>query len=238
MLVRWNKYGRFLGCSGYPECQNTRSLDGPSPEGEALGTHPEAGRPVLLKTGPYGPYVELTPEDEGEKPKRVSLPDGKQPADVDLAYAVKLLSLPRTVGTDPASGEEVVAGIGRYGPFVRRGKTFASLNDDQELWDVSLEQAMERIEAKESGKRVALREVGEHPESGADLVILAGRFGPYVTDGTVNATLPKGTEPEDVDLDEAVELLARAAARKAKGKGRGRGKRSGAGSGRGGRKKS
>jgi DNA topoisomerase-1 len=238
MLVRWNKYGRFLGCSGYPECQNTRSLDGPAPEGEALGSHPVEGRPVLLKAGPYGPYVELAPEKEDEKPKRVSLPDGKQPADVDLAYAVKLLSLPRTVGTDPASGEEVVAGIGRYGPFVRRGKTFASLKDDHELWEVSLEQAMERIEAKESGRRVALRELGAHPESGADLVILAGRFGPYVTDGKVNATLPKGTEPEDVDLGEAVELLARAAARKGKGKGRGGARRGPSGKGRGGRKKS
>ncbi len=238
MLVRWNKYGRFLGCSGYPECQNTRSLDGPSPEGEELGSHPQEGRPVLLKTGPYGPYVELAPANEDEKPKRVSLPDGKRPADVDLAYAVKLLSLPRTVGIDQASGEEVVAGIGRYGPFVRRGKTFASLQSDEELWKVSLEEAMERIEAKESGKRVALRELGEHPESGAELVILAGRFGPYVTDGKVNATLPKGTEPEDVDLDEAVELLARAAARKGKGKGRGRAKRSRSGTGRGGKKKS
>jgi DNA topoisomerase-1 len=237
MLVRWNKYGRFLGCSGYPECQNTRSLDGPSPEGEALGDHPEAGRPVLLKTGPYGPYVELTPAAEDEKPKRMSLPEGRAPADVDLAYAVQLLSLPRTVGTDVDSGEEVVAGIGRYGPFVRRGKSFASLRGDDELWEITLDEAMERIRAKESGKRVALKELGPHPESGEDLVVLAGRFGPYVTDGRVNATLPKGMEPEDIQMDEAVDLLGRAAARKGKGGGKRRGAKKGGrqagGSGRG-----
>jgi len=232
MLVRWNKYGRFLGCSGYPECQNTRSLDGPSPEGEQLGGHPEVDRPVLLKTGPYGPYVELASAAEDEKPKRVSLPEGKAPADVDLAYAVKLLSLPRTVGTDAASGEDVVAGIGRYGPFVRRGKTFASLRGDHELWEITLEEAMGRIEAKESGKRAALKELGEHPESGVELVVLAGRFGPYVTDGKVNATLPKGMEPEELGMEEAVELLARAAERKGKGHGKKRGaKKAGKGAG-------
>jgi DNA topoisomerase-1 len=240
MLVRWNKYGRFLGCSGYPECQNTRSLDGPSPEGEALGDHPEGGRAVLLKSGPYGPYVELTPESGDEKPKRVSLPEGKTPADVNLAYAVQLLSLPRTIGTDDA-GEEVVAGIGRYGPFVRRGKTFASLNNDQELWEISLEDAVERIKAKESGKRVALKELGPHPESGDELVVVAGRFGAYVTNGSVNATLPKGMEPEELEMDEAVELLAKAAARKGKGGERKRGAKKGsrgAGGARKGTKKS
>ena len=220
MLVRWNKYGRFLGCSGYPECQSTRSLDGPSPEGEVLGDHPDEGRPVLLKTGPYGPYVELTPPSPDEKPKRSSLPEGVAPADVDLAHAVRLLSLPRSLGTDAESGEEVVVGIGRYGPFARRGKTFASLQGDHELWEISLEEAMERIKAKESGKREALKELGPHPESGDELVVVAGRFGPYVTDGKVNATLPKGMEPEELEMEEAVELLARAAARKGKGRGK------------------
>ncbi len=237
MLVRWNKYGRFLGCSGYPECQSTRSLDGSTGEGEALGDHPEEGRPVLLKTGPYGPYVELTPESQDEKPKRVSLPEGKAPADIDLGYAVKLLSLPRTIGTDGDTGEEVVAGIGRYGPFVRRGKTFASLNNDQELWEISLADAIELIKAKESGKRVALKELGPHPVSGDDLVVVAGRFGPYVTDGKVNATLPKDMEPEELEMDEAVELLAKAAARKGKGRGRKggakKGRKSAGGAGRG-----
>lgn len=214
MLVRWNKFGRFLGCSGYPECKSTRSLDGPAPEGEELGLHPEEGRMVRLKVGPYGPYVELEPEEEGEKPQRSSVPDGLDLEKVDLDDAVKLLSLPRTVGEDPETGEEIVAGIGRYGPFVRRGKTFASLKNNDHIWSVDPAEARELIENKKSGKRTPLKELGAHPDSGEDVVVLSGRYGPYVTDGDVNATLPKGTEPTEVDLDEAVELLAKKRAKK------------------------
>jgi DNA topoisomerase-1 len=224
MLVRWNKFGRFLGCSGYPECKSTRSLDGPAPEGEKLGGDPGTGRDILLKVGPYGPYVELEPESDDGKPKRVSLPKGKTPADVDLAYALRLLSLPRTVGEDPITGEEIVVGIGRFGPFVRRGKTFASLRNDEQLWSVGLDEAVQVIEAKTSGKRAALKELGEHPESGAQVVVLSGKYGPYVTDGSVNATLPKEMDPEEVQMDDAVSLLAEAATRKGRGKRTGRAK--------------
>jgi len=213
MLVRWNRFGRFLGCSGYPECKNTRSLDGVDPDGKLLGPHPEVGREVRLKFGPYGPYVELESPSEDEKPKRVSLPKGRQPDDVDLPYAVKLLELPRTVGADPASGEEIVAGIGRFGPFVRRGKTFASLKGNDALWTVTLDEAKAMLDAKAAGKRLPLRELGKHPVSGAEIAVHSGRYGPYVTDGNVNATLPKGTEPEDIDLDGAVELIDKKAAR-------------------------
>jgi DNA topoisomerase-1 len=132
MLVRWNRFGRFLGCSGYPDCQSTRSLDGPAPEGQDLGLHPELSRTVLFKVGPYGPYVELESASTDEKPKRVSVPEGKGTDQVDLEYAVRLLSLPRTVGDDPATGQKVVSGIGRFGPFVRRGKTFASLRSEED----------------------------------------------------------------------------------------------------------
>lgn len=214
MLVRWNRYGRFLGCSGYPECQSTRSLDGFNPEGEELGEHPEEKRTVRLKYGPYGPYVELDAETEEAKPKRVSVPKDMEPADVDFAYALKLLELPRKVGVDPASGDEIVAGIGRFGPFVRRGKVFASLAATADLWTVTVEQANELVKAK-----LPLKNLGPHPDSGEDIVIKPGRFGPYVTDGSVNATLPKGTEPEEVDMEMAVNLLAEKAAR---GGGRGR----------------
>lgn len=224
MMVKWNRFGRFLGCSGYPECQSTRSLDGPAPEGQVLGTHPEHERDVLLKVGPYGPYVELTSPSEDQKPHRVSLPKGKTPGDVDLDYAVRLLSLPRTVGVDPTTDEEVVAGIGRFGPFVRRGKVFASLKTDEDLWGVGIDEAVALIEAKASGKRQALKELGKHPKSGEELVVLSGRYGPYVTDGKVNATLPKDMEPEELEMDEAVDLLAKAAARKGKGRPRGGGR--------------
>ncbi len=225
MLVRWNRFGRFLGCSGYPECKSTRSLDGFNPEGDELGPHPEFGRMVRLKYGPYGPYIELEAEEEGKKPKRSSLPKGKQPQDVDLAFALKMLELPRSIGVDAETDEEIVAGLGRFGPFVRRGKTFASLKDHEHMWSVTLEEAVELIKAKLSGKGTKLKELGKHPDSGDELVILAGRYGPYVTDGSINATLPKGTEPEDVDLALGVDLLAKKAARKGTKKGRRRGKK-------------
>jgi DNA topoisomerase-1 len=213
MLVRWNRYGRFLGCSAYPECKSTRSLDGFNPEGEDLGEHPSEGRTVRLKYGPYGPYVELAPPTEEEKPKRVSVPKGKDPTDVDFAYALKLLELPRTVGMDPTSDEEIVSGLGRFGPFVRRAKTFASLKGVEDLWTVSLDEAVTLLDAKAAGKRLPLKELGKHPDSGEDVAVMAGRYGAYVTDGTTNATLPKGTEPEDVDLERAVTLLAEKAAK-------------------------
>ncbi len=213
MLVRWNRYGRFLGCSAYPDCKSTRSLDGFNPEGEELGDHPVEGRMMKLKYGPYGPYVELTPPTEDEKPKRVSVPKEVDPTTVDFDYAVKLLELPRTIGADPKTDETVVAGLGRFGPFVRRVKTFASLKSNDEMWTVSLEEAVALLDAKAAGKRLPLKELGKHPESGEDVAVMSGRYGPYVTDGTTNATLPKGTEPDEIDLETAVTMLADKAAR-------------------------
>ena len=212
MLVRWNRFGRFLGCSGYPDCKSTRSLDGTGPDGKELGAHPELSETVMLKSGPYGPYVEL-PVRGQDKPKRVSLPRGIDPDSVDLEYAVRLLSLPKVIGRDPGTGEEVSVGIGRFGPFVRRGKIYASLGADAQLFELTLEEGLRLIEEKAARKR-PIRELGADPESGRDLVILSGRYGPYVTDGKLNATLPKTMEPSDLTLEGAVELLRKKAARK------------------------
>ena len=224
MQVRWNRFGRFLGCSGYPVCTGTRPLDGGAEE-IVLGKDEETGLAVYAKVGPYGPYVQLGEGEGGKKPKRASLPKDKKLEDVDLAEALLLLALPRVVGVDPESGEEVVAGLGRYGPFVRRGKTFASLTNGDQMFTVGIDEAVRLLNEKKSGHSV-LRELGARPGSGADLRILSGRYGPYVTDGKVNASLPKGTEPEDLTMDEAVDLLAQAATRKKSGgRGRGRGKK-------------
>jgi DNA topoisomerase-1 len=223
MQVRWNRFGRFLGCSGYPECKGTRPLDGGAEE-VVLGKDEASGMDVYAKVGPYGPYVQLGEAEEGKKPKRSSLPKDKKLEDVDLAEALLLLSLPRAVGIDAGTGEEVVAGLGRFGPFVRRGKTFASLTTHEQMFTVDIEEAVRLLNEKKAGRTV-LRELGAHPESGIDLQILSGRYGPYVTDGKVNASLQKGTEPEDLTMDDAVDLLVQAAIRKKAGGGRGRGKK-------------
>ena len=223
MQVRWNRFGRFLGCSGYPDCKGTRPLDG-SAEEVILGNDDATGLDVYAKVGPYGPYVQLGEGEDRSKPKRSSLPKDKKLEDVDLAEALLLLSLPRPVGVDAETGEEVVAGLGRFGPFVRRGKTFASLPTHDQLFTVRIEEAVRLLNEKKAGRTV-LRELGAHPESGIDLQILSGRYGPYVTDGKVNASLRKGTEPEDLTMDDAVELLVQAAIRKKAGGGRGRGRR-------------
>lgn len=218
MQVRWNKFGRFLGCSGYPECQNTRPLDAPEVQERPLGKDPETGLPVLARVGPYGPYVQLGDGDGTNKPKRVSVPKGVPPEEVSLNYALLLLSLPRSLGKDSRTGKEVTVGIGRYGPYVHRGGTYRNLKTPARLFDIGLDEALELLETKPG--RTVLRDLGPHPESGADLKILDGRYGPYVTDGKLNASLPKGTQPKEVEMDEAVELLAKAKERKGKGKAR------------------
>ncbi len=208
MLVKWNKFGRFLGCAAYPECRNTRSLDGPEElaDDQRLGEEPGTGLPVLLKSGPYGPYVQAGESaPEGEKPRRSSLPKGLEPADVTLETAVRLLSLPRDLGTDPATGKPVRAGLGRYGPYVNRERTYRNLGSWEQLFSVTLEEALELL-AKDQGPAV-LKTFGVHPESGAELVLLDGRYGPYVTDGEKNASLPKGADPADWNLEMAVTLL-------------------------------
>jgi DNA topoisomerase I len=217
MLVRWNRFGRFLGCSGYPECQSTRSLDGDRVESGVteLGIDEATGAPITLRAGPYGPYLQL---GEGDRPRRVSLPRGRDPASVDPEYARKLLALPRALGTDPASGKPVTAGLGRYGPYVERAGTYRNLRDEEHLFSVQLEEALELL-ARQQGRAV-LRDMGTHPETGVPLQVLDGRYGPYVTDGAVNASLPKGTSPDDLTMEEAVGLLE-VQARKGGAKGRG-----------------
>jgi DNA topoisomerase I len=218
MLVKWNKRGRFLGCANYPTCRNTRSIDTPgdlSEDGE-LGAHPESGAPVYLKAGPYGLYVQLGDAGaDGGKPPRASLPEGTDPTGVTLDYAVKLLSLPRHLGDDPKSGAPVEAGLGKYGPFVRREKTYRNLKDFDQMFTVGLDEALALLDT-EQGPGV-LRELGAHPETGVVLKILDGRYGPYVTDGKVNASLPKGADPEDLELEEAVGMLKKKAAQKGRG---------------------
>jgi DNA topoisomerase-1 len=231
MQVRWNKFGRFLGCSGYPDCQSTRPLDAPEVQERTLGVDPETGLPVLARVGPYGPYVQLGNGDGKEKPKRVSIPQGMTLDDMSLNYGLLLLSLPRSLGKDPKSGKDVTVGIGRYGPYVHRGGTYRNLKSPALLFEIELPQALELLETKPG--REVLKDLGSHPETGDELTVLSGRYGPYVTDGTVNASIPKSIRPEELLLEEALELLAKAKERKGRGKGKGKsGKGGGGGKGR------
>jgi DNA topoisomerase-1 len=183
-----------------------------------LGDDPETGLPVLVLSGRFGPFVQLGEQAEGskEKPKRASLFASMEPDTVTLDEALQLLALPRVVGVD-TDGEEITAQNGRYGPYVKKGTDSRSLGAESELFTVTLEQAQAIFaQPKQRRGRVAkppIAELGLHPDSGAPVRVLDGRFGPYITDGTTNATVPRGMQPEAVTLNEAVELLAERAAR-------------------------
>ena len=191
---------------------------------ESLGTDPGTRLPVFLRSGRFGPYVQLGEARKGgDKPRWVGLPKGMEASDVDLDYALRLLSLPRTLGKDPASGEEVKAGLGRYGPYVARGREYRSLPSADKLFSVTLDEALILLaREKKSGRAgTALKVVGTHPSTGAEIQLLKGRYGPYVTDGKVNASIPRDSDPMATTVEEAVELLAQAAERKKKSPSRG-----------------
>ncbi len=222
LSLKLGKFGSFVGCSNYPECKFTRTLssdpnappmgDAEKPGQRLLGTDLESGLEVTLRDGRFGPYLQL---GEGEKPKRSSLPKGLKPADVDLEAALALLALPREVAKHPATGEPVLAGIGRYGPYVQHGKTYANLADDDDVLTIGANRAIDLVVAKEEGRGGGRRGggtpagtvLGEHPDGGP-VTVRAGRFGPYVNAGKVNATLPKGTDPATLTLEDALRMIA------------------------------
>jgi DNA topoisomerase-1 len=185
-----------------------------------LGTDPETGLPVLVLVGRYGPFVQLgeaPPAGAGRtgKPKRASLLRSMDPERVTLDEALALLSLPRLVGTS-STGEPITAQTGRYGPYLKRGSETRSLDDEAQIFSITLAEAEARFaEPKRRGRttRAPIAELGPHPETGAAVRVLEGRFGPYVTDGTTNASVPRGTDPAALDLAGAVELLRERAAR-------------------------
>lgn len=220
LSLKTSRFGAFIGCSRYPDCKYTRPVASPSAEdGSAesgdreLGMDPVMGQPVQLKIGRFGPYVEITPPD-GEKPKRSSLPKGWSPASLTLDQALRLLALPREVGEHPEDGKMITAGLGRYGPFVLHAGTYANVSDIDEVFEVGLNRAVALLAEKRAGRAgrgaaaAPLKDLGAHPETGEPIHVMAGRFGPYVKSGKINATLPKGTAPEDLTLEDALPLLA------------------------------
>ncbi|WP_035253559.1 type I DNA topoisomerase [Agrococcus lahaulensis] len=194
-------------------------------EDRVLGQHPETGLDVVVKNGRFGPYIEealpVELDDEGKpvapkkgkaapKPRRASLFKSMEPESVDLQTALKLLSLPRVVGVDPESGEEITARPGRYGPFLSKGTDTRSLDDEDQIFSITLEQALERFAQPKYGARKAasaLKEFDADPVSGKPVKVRDGRFGPYVTDGETNATIPRGEDVEGITFERAIELL-------------------------------
>ena len=224
--VRFARNGGFIGCSSYPECRYTRPLAPPhNGEGDTadelagpkiLGQAPDTGEEVSLRKGPYGLYVQLGQAEEGKKPKRASLPKGLPPADVDLERALGLLALPREVGADPESGEMITAGLGRYGPYVRLGNTYRSLEQGDDVLGIGLNRAVALLAEVPKRRGGAARELGSHPADDKPVTQGKGRYGPYVKHGRLFATIPRDQDPAEITLEEAVVLLTAQAGKKKK----------------------
>jgi DNA topoisomerase I len=232
--LKTGKFGAFIGCSNYPECNYTRQLvtggetaqdtlavsDGP----KELGKDPATGLTVFMKKGPYGLYVQL---GEEKKPKRASIPKTMPPESVTLESALALLALPRDVGLHPETGKMIVAGRGRFGPYLLHDEKYTSVRGDDDILTIGINRAVDLIAeaaSKGGGKKTtsALRTLGNHPDDNKPVGVYEGRYGPYVKHGKTNATLPKDITPDTVTLEQALELLA---ARAAKGSGKGKKKK-------------
>jgi DNA topoisomerase-1 len=231
LALRGGRFGAFVACSDYPECKFTRKFaqpggaDGMTSDGpEVLGTHPETGLEVSRKSGRFGPYVEM---GEGKEAARASIPKDIPAEDFGLEWAVKLLSLPRTIGMHPESGEPVTSSIGRYGPYLAHQGKYARLQSTADVFETGMNAAVVKLAEAASGagrarggaSREPLKVLGKHPRTDAEIKVMEGRYGNYVTDGTTNATLPKTVTADALTLEEAAQLIdERAAKGPAKGK--------------------
>ncbi|MBU3260328.1 type I DNA topoisomerase [Roseovarius sp. PS-C2] len=223
--LKTSRTGGFVGCSRYPECRYTRPIGGDANDAGDRILGEDDGEEISLRSGRFGPYVQRgEATEENKKPPRASLPKGWNPDDMDLEKALTLLSLPREIGPHPDDGEMIEAGIGRYGPYVKHGRLYANLKEVDDVFTIGMNRAVEELAKKAAsrgqGRATAkpLKELGDHPESGGPVNVMDGRYGPYVKWDKINATLPKGTEPQDVTMDMAVQLIAEKAAKKGKGR--------------------
>jgi DNA topoisomerase I len=220
LALRGGRFGAFVACSNYPECKFTRRFgqggdEAGAAEGpEVLGQHPDTGQDISRKTGRFGPYIEM---GEGKEAKRSSIP--KDSGELDLDLAVRLLSLPRAVGVHPESGEPITASIGRYGPYLAHNGKYAKLGSTAEVFETGMNAAVVKLAeaaaggGRARGSREPLKVLGAHPRTEAEIRLMEGRFGPYVTDGTTNATLPKSLAPDQLTLEEAAQLIDERAAK-------------------------
>src|SRR5689334_9684328 len=212
LSLRGGRFGAFVACSNYPDCRYTQKFGQPGGERASEGPQ-ELGNGITLKSGRFGPYVE-----RGDK--RASIPKDVPVADVDVEVAERLLSLPRDIGPHPETGKPITASIGRYGPYLAHDGKYAKLGSTTEVFETGMNVAVSKLAdaaagggRRQGGSREPIAVLGKHPTSGGDIKVMAGRYGPYVTDGTTNATLPKDAKPEAVTLDEAVHFIDERAAK-------------------------
>jgi len=230
LSLKIGRYGAFVGCSNYPECNFTRQFSGDSANDQAalaneprvLGEDPETGQEVTVRSGRFGPFIQLGEqgEDKKQKPKRASIPKDMEPGTIELETALKLLALPRIVGAHPETGEDITANLGRYGPYLLHQKKSARLGSTEEVLTIGLNRAVVLLaEAKgpsRSGPET-LKELGDHPDGGP-VQLLKGRYGPYVKHAKVNASLTKAEDPDTLTLERALELIEAKAAKGGKKK--------------------
>jgi len=228
LSLKTGRFGAFIGCTNYPECRYTRQLGATEEEADAaaddgpkeLGIEPKSNLMITLRKGPYGPYLQLGEPEPKKKPKRVSIPKDMPLEDVDFEIALQLISLPREIGPHPESGSMITANLGRYGPYVECDKKYGKLTSGMEVLTVGMNRAVELLAASKSrgAGRAAppMRVIGPHPLDEADINVKDGRYGPYVTHGGINATIPKAMDPMTITLEEAVKLLAERAEKSGK----------------------
>ncbi len=216
--LRGGRFGAFIACSNYPECKFTRKFGQPGGNGEGadtgpevLGKHPETGEDIVRKSGRFGPYIEM---GSGKEAKRSSIPKDLGEDGLTLDWAVKLLSLPREIGDHPETGNPITASLGRYGPYLAHDGKYARLSSTAEIFETGMNAAVAKLADAANGggrrggaSREPLKVLGKHPRTESEIRLMAGRFGPYVTDGTTNATLPKSIEPDGLTLEEAAQLI-------------------------------
>jgi DNA topoisomerase-1 len=226
LSLRGGRFGAFVACSNYPECKYTRRFaqpggsEGESAEPEVIGTDPETGLKIERKAGRFGPYIQL---GEGKDAARASIP---KDIELDLDWALKLLRLPRTIGDHPETGKPITASIGRYGPYLAHDGKYARLQSTRDVFETGMNAAVVKLAEAANGagraargSREPLKILGKHPRTDAEIKLMEGRFGAYVTDGETNATLPKSIDKDQLTLEEAAQLIdARAAAAPTKGK--------------------
>jgi DNA topoisomerase-1 len=215
LYLQNSRRGLFVGCSAYPKCDYTRPWGDLSEGPVNLGKDPETGLDVLLLRGPYGPYVQVGPTVEGAstKPRRASWPQNLPTSTADLETALKVLSLPRVLGNHPETGKPVEASVGRFGPYVKHDGAFKSIPKSDSVYDITLDRALELLGAPKASRGPVGKRLGAHPIDNQPVILMEGRYGPYIKHGKVNVTVPSDMDPAALTLDDAVDLLAEKAAK-------------------------